>query len=289
VAGALASSRALASALALGIALALLLGLPLIAVAASFVVARVGSARGRDPLSAGCALRTVLGETLQFSRAVLQMSAARHARPHARPPPADRPGLPPCPVMLIHGIVCNRGVWRALEQRLRAEALVPIGTVDLEPLLDDIDRQAQRLEPAVLALQQQCHGARVALVGHSLGGLVARALLRRIGSGAISHIVTIGSPHHGTTLARGLHWPATRQMAPDSAWLRTLNRLQEGRFGVPVTSVYSLEDNLIAPARSAQLGGAACHELRCLGHFDLLNAHRSLAAVMAALRSACPG
>lgn len=285
VTGILALSLPLALSPALCIALAILLALPLLFVAASFLAARVGDTRDGGALSAGCALRAVLGETLEFSRAVLRMSTDPPQRRDTAAPPAEHPARP---VMLIHGVVCNRGVWRALEQRLQAEALVPIGAVNVEPLLDDIECQARRVEPAVLELQRQCHGARVALIGHSMGGLVARALLRRVGAGVISRIVTIGSPHHGTTFARRLPWPATRQMSPDSSWLQALNAAQEGQFGVPVTCVYSLEDNLIAPARSAQLGGAVRHELRCLGHFGLLNSRRSLDAIVAALRPACP-
>jgi pimeloyl-ACP methyl ester carboxylesterase len=282
VAGALALTFSLAAWTALWIAVAILLAMPVLFAAASLAAAGAWSPPGRSWSAAGGAVRAVLSEAVHFGLAILRMCTDPRQRPPA--PAAD----PPRPVLLIHGIVCNRGVWQAVQRRLQAAQLAPIGAVNLEPLFDDIELQAQRVEPEVLALQRQCSGARVIVVAHSMGGLVARALLRRVGPGVISRIVTIGSPHHGTMLARGLNWPATRQMAPESPWLGALNASQEGAFAIPVTSIYSLEDNLLAPARTARLRGAQWQEMRGLGHFGLLNSRRSLDAIMAALRPECP-
>jgi len=126
-------------------------------------------------------------------------------------------------------------------------------------------------------------GARVTIIAHSMGGLVARVALRSLGSDVIKHIITLATPHHGTAIARVLQWPATRQMCPGSSWLAALNATQEGHWRVPVTSIYSLEDNLVAPARSPVLLGAKLHEMRGLGHFGLLASRRALDCVMRAL------
>jgi len=59
-------------------------------------------------------------------------------------------------------------------------------------------------------------------------------------------------------------------MAPGSVWLQGLNEEQEGRFSVPLHSIYSLEDNLIMPALSASLQGSQQHIVRGVGHLGLL-------------------
>jgi triacylglycerol esterase/lipase EstA (alpha/beta hydrolase family) len=118
-----------------------------------------------------------------------------------------------------------------------------------------------------------------------MGGLVVRAALRLVASDDIAQIVTLGSPHHGSLLAHllpGLPW---RQMQPDSEWLAALNAAQEGRMPVPLTCIYSLNDNLVTPARSAVLEGAKRVELRGLGHLSLLSARTATDCTVAALTS----
>jgi pimeloyl-ACP methyl ester carboxylesterase len=293
------SAFALAHAGALGawwsacVALLLLVALPLLFVATSLTLARSADPRGWSGSQIRCSVAALLSETLHFSLAIIAMCADPReppdasAQPGRAPAPPGRtpvpPGRAPHPVLLIHGILCNRAVWRRLRPLLERAGFAPVRAVNLEPLCASIEQHAQRLAPVVLALQRDCGGAPVRLVGHSMGGLVARALLRQLGPQAIERIVTLGTPHHGTTLARGLRWPATREMAPQSPWLAQLNDAQEGRLAVPLHSVYSLDDNLVAPARSAQLRGAELRELRGIGHFGLLVHRHVLSEVIAAL------
>ena len=176
-------------------------------------------------------------------------------------------------------------MWGALQERLRAAGFAGVAAVNLEPLLADIELQAASAHAELLALHR-CHGARVTIIAHSMGGLVARVLLRDLGPEVIGRIITVASPHHGTALVAGLPWPAARQLARASPWLCALNALQEGRFSVPLISLYSLEDNLIAPAHSACLRGAELHELRGVGHLGMVSAPPALDRVMMVLRAA---
>ena len=187
------------------------------------------------------------------------------------------------PVLLIHGTVCNGGIWRPLVARLAARGFAPVRIIDLEPLFADIDSYTVRVVHELRELQRTSDGVPVAIVAHSMGGLVARAALHSLGADVISRIVTIASPHHGTLIARLFHALPTRQMRPESSWLSVLNAGQEGRLPVPVTSIYSLQDNLIVPACSAVLRGARSYELRGQGHLSLLRAPESLDCTLAGL------
>jgi len=227
----------------------------------------------------------LLKEYIHFSVAQLRMSAEPCCHLHdVESPPAGRPARP---LLLIHGIACNRAIWRPLIARLRAAGFAPVRMLDLEPLFADIDSYTAAVERELLALHRCSSGTGVGIVAHSMGGLVARATLRSAPPGLIDRIVTIATPHHGTAIARLFRVPALLQMRPGSAWLKSLNAAQQPAT-VPFTCIYSLEDNLIAPARSGALAGAQLHELRGMGHLELLRVPHVATHVVAALNQACP-
>ncbi|MBS0388365.1 MAG: alpha/beta fold hydrolase [Proteobacteria bacterium] len=252
-------------------------------VALSFLAAYrhrgAGDERGSGPWWR--ALWTELG---WFALAQAAMVAAPRRPPDGAPTPA-RQG-PPRPVLLLHGYGCNRGVWTSLWARLRAAGYYPLHAIDLEPLGASIDDHVAAATRALALLHQRSGEARVTIVAHSMGGLIAR-LLATTQRPLIRRIVTIGTPHHGARLARWLGNPAARQMRPASPWLERLNGELEGRAGVPLTSLYSLQDNIVVPAHSAALRGADSAALHGLGHFGLLGAGRAHDAILAAI--AAPG
>jgi len=228
-------------------------------------------------------LRPWVRESIALERAALAMSVEPWRRFEYDGSRVGAP-LPAHPVLLIHGIVCNRGVWRPIAAALHAHGFGPIRAVNLEPLLGNIDAHAAYVANEIRQLSHDCGGARVAIVAHSMGGLVARAALPLLRPDDISQLVTLGSPHHGSLLARVLPGLPYRQMEPGSGWLVHLNAAQEGRLPVPVTCIYSANDNLVRPPWSAALQGATRIELEGLGHLSLLTAQAAIDCTLAALR-----
>jgi len=226
-------------------------------------------------------------EWVALQRAALAMSVEpwRHFQYDGWRGSASRPANP---VLLIHGVVCNRGIWRPMAAALQAHGFGPIRAVNLEPLLGNIDSHAAYVANEIRQLRRDCGGARVAIIAHSMGGLVARNVLRLLGPDDISRIVTLGSPHHGTSLARALPGLPYRQMEPGSAWLAELNAAQEGHFRVPVTCIYSANDILVRPPWSAALEGTTRIELERLGHLGLLSARQAIDCTLAALTGSRP-
>ena len=109
----------------------------------------------------------------------------------------------------------------------------------------------------------------VVLVGHSMGGLVARACLRDPRTrDRIAKIVTLGTPHHGSELARRAVGENGRQLRRGSAWLEALNG--ESSAPVPLVSIFSLHDNYVAPQGSAILPGADNMPLAGIGHLSMV-------------------
>ena len=176
------------------------------------------------------------------------------------------------PVLLIHGFFCNRQLWRPLARRLAARGH-PLGAVDLEPVLGSIDDYVPAIERAVTELQVRTGAPAVALIGHSMGGLAARAYLRRHGSGRIACLVTLGTPHRGTFHARLGHGRNAHQMRPGSDWLAELAAAEAagGSGALPRTTVIlSHHDNIVAPLDGQTLPQACrTHELAGIGHLSL--------------------
>ena len=236
-------------------------------------MAQGGVPRGRT----GHALRALFSEALAFEIALGRMALepCREAVDSA----ATASQSPPRPVLLVHGFACSGAVWRPLLAKLRVAGVGPVRAVSLEPLFTGMEAHAAKLLGELEALGSRSRGGAITIVAHSMGGLVARAALRRARPGLIGRIITIGAPHHGTALACCFRWPSALQMCPGSSWLQELNAQQEGRLDIPVTTLYSLDDNYIIPAGSARLQGARAIELQGLGHLALLASKKVLAHV----------
>jgi triacylglycerol esterase/lipase EstA (alpha/beta hydrolase family) len=193
------------------------------------------------------------------------------------------PDSPYPPVLLLHGYGCNSGYWAHLMPLLDA-ARISHASVDLEPVAGDIDGYVPLVERKVEALCAATGSAKVAIVAHSMGGLVARAWMRAHGTQALARLITLGTPHHGTALARfGLGRNAF-QMRPGSAWLRELASSEDadgkGAARALVTSLYTHHDNIVSPQESSRLEGARNLEFGGVGHVALGSNPRVLAAVM---------
>jgi triacylglycerol lipase len=184
------------------------------------------------------------------------------------------------PVLLVHGYLCNRGLWWWLRRRLRARQHV-VATINLEPPFGSIDRLAERLGERIEALLAETGAERVALVTHSMGALASRAYLRRHGAAHVAGLVTIAAPHHGTQIARlGLGRNA-REMEPNSDWLRNLNA--EPPTSIPIASLWSLDDEFIDPPDASRLANAHEIVLKGIGHLAMVLSPTVLACVEAEL------
>lgn len=163
-------------------------------------------------------------------------------------------------VVFVHGFVCNRGFWLPWMQTLRARGL-PYTSVNLEPVFGSIDDYIPLIDDAVRRAQTLTGTAPV-LVCHSMGGLAARAWRAATPDAdtRVRHIVTIGSPHHGTWLGQFSHVANGRQMRRDGHWLQALQRRETERWPAGTYAVftcwYSNADNIVFPASTATLPGA---------------------------------
>lgn len=256
---------------AVALALLLPLGLQGVPLALEFITGALVDRRAGPRLGPLAALRLWAGETSHSLRLfnVDQVWRAGFPEPAVLRDPA-RPA-----VLLIHGYMCNRAVWRAWLPRLTQTANV--ATLNLEPVFGPIEGYADRIAQAVERLRESSGASQVTIVAHSMGGLATRAYLRRHGAAAIAKVITLATPHHGTVFARlGLGRNA-RQMRPDSAFLAALNAVPEP---VPFVCVAASDDNLIVPRSSPLLAGLPAERIERVGHLALLSDRRAVEVVL---------
>lgn len=202
-------------------------------------------------------------------------------------PDADVPSAPGrTAAVLVHGFVCNRGLWLPWMRELRQRGM-PYTSVNLEPVFGSIDDYAPLIDDAVRRAQALT-GQPPLLVCHSMGGLAARAWLAATPGAAqrVCGVVTIGTPHRGTWLARWSHMPNGRQMRIDGEWLQALQAREAGQPRPPFVCWYSNADNIVFPASTATLAGADNRHLPGVPHVAMAFHPRVMTESLAMLASA---
>ncbi|MES2019526.1 MAG: alpha/beta fold hydrolase [Pseudomonadota bacterium] len=190
------------------------------------------------------------------------------------------------PVLLLHGYGCNSGYWDHLTPLLD-QARISHAALDLEPVLGSIDDYVPLVQQACASLCTKTNAPKVIIVAHSMGGLVARAYLRAHGAERVAHVFTLGTPHHGTSLASFGVGKNAAQMrrsasadAPESGWLQELALAEDDASRALITSLFTHHDNIVAPQTSSQLAGARNIAFGGIGHVALGRNRRVLACLM---------
>ncbi|MFJ3042037.1 esterase/lipase family protein [Streptomyces tendae] len=190
----------------------------------------------------------------------LRPTDARDARdPQPSPPPPRLPAPVSPPVVLLHGFIDNRSVFLLLRRSLVQHGRHEIESLNYSPLTCDIRTAAELLGRHIEEICERTGSERVDVVGHSLGGLIARYYVQRLGGDLrVRTLVTLGTPHAGTKVVplANAH-PIVRQMRPGSAVIEELTMPAPGcrtRF----VSFWSDLDRVMDPLETA-----------CLDHPDL--------------------
>lgn len=196
------------------------------------------------------------------------------------------------PILLVHGMVDNRSVFTLLQRGLLRRGFGRVHTLNYSLLTNDVRDAAARLAAEVELLVAETGYERIHVVGHSMGGLIARYYVQRLGGHERVHtLVTLGTPHGGTRLAH--LWPSNlcRQLRPGSDVLREMDEAAPGcdtRF----ICYWSDLDQMIAPQRNGRLvhGDLAVRNVlvRGVGHMSLPIQRRLVHEITAALSQLDP-
>ncbi|MBW8736246.1 MAG: alpha/beta fold hydrolase [Streptomyces turgidiscabies] len=174
--------------------------------------------------------------------------------------PTPLPTEPKPPVVLLHGFIDNRSVFVMLRRSLAQHGRQQVESLNYSPLTCDIRTAAELLGRHIEEICRRTGQPQVDIVGHSLGGLIARYYAQRLGGDLrVRTLVTLGTPHSGTRVAplANAH-PIVRQMRPGSEVIEEL-RLPAPGCRTRFVSFWSDLDHLMDPLEAA-----------CVDHPDLL-------------------
>lgn len=233
------------------------------------------------------ALNGVLGDHLAATANPLGLGMELRSLAGAPPAGADgrRPGGAPCPrrvVLLVHGLCLNELHWQRDGHHHGAALAADLG---VEPLYVRYNSGlhistngrllAERLEALCRAGEQPV--TELAIVGHSMGGLVARSACHHAAGvghrwlASLRTLVFLATPHHGAALERAGH--GVDRLLGAAPWAAALARLGKARsagitdlrFGNLLDADWAAHDRFAAPRdvrRPVPLpAGVACHAI----------------------------
>jgi pimeloyl-ACP methyl ester carboxylesterase len=194
-------------------------------------------------------------------------------------------GKGPRPVIVLHGYAMNRANYIPLAYRLAKAGLGPIFGFEYWTL-GRVAAGAKQLGWFVDEVRAATGAAQVDIVGHSMGGVVARYYVTLAGGdGVVANLVTLGSPHAGTDVsAIGVGHP-TRELLLGSKLVQRLAAAPPPRH-TAITCIWSHADALVPGARQTPLAGAEIIMYEDLGHVALLGSRRVAADIISRLSRA---
>ena len=157
------------------------------------------------------------------------------------------------PIVFVHGYAGFNAQWNTMINRFKRDgwpscALYKFG---YSSLTKSNKTSASQLRDYVNWVKGQTGWSKVNVVAHSNGGLVSRWFrVFKNGYASNDDLVTIGTPHKGTSWAYACFSPACFEMRYNSSFLKDLN----GR-GCD-TAIWSSGDEIINPDSSAKCGSS---------------------------------
>jgi triacylglycerol esterase/lipase EstA (alpha/beta hydrolase family) len=187
--------------------------------------------------------------------------------------PSPRPSI--LPVVLVHGVFCNAGVWGSVIAACRRRGIESVYPLSYGPPLASIDRFAEQFAARVDEALAATGATQVAAVAHSMGGLVVRAYVARHGGRKLARVITLGTPYQGSMFAWLMFGQDLVEMRPGSRWLAAL----PDHVDAPVLALWSWHDSMVAPQASLSLPGGENVPLTGIGHNALLHDARVIERV----------
>ena len=182
-------------------------------------------------------------------------------------------------IVLVHGFVCNAGLWGPTLRHLREHGFARVHTVNLDPFYRSMTNSLAAFETQLNKIMHlERSSEEVILIGHSMGGVLARVFQNRHPERVLAAI-SIGAPHAGTDLARLVSTIEAGPARPDTRWLLEFNAAIAAERDTklrPALNIWSDRDNIVYPQGNAALNASVDCRLNGLGHLHLAFSKRAL-------------
>jgi pimeloyl-ACP methyl ester carboxylesterase len=172
------------------------------------------------------------------------------------------------PIVMLPGYTENAGAMYWFACKLRRRGFRPF-LIDFPSTFSPIDKNVAFLRKKVVEIRKQTGCERVAIVAHSMGGVVARAFLLSDPEHCVITLIALASPFRGTHMAKLgvlMHLgESVIDMAPSSPFAHRF--LPSARASVPIRVIIGEQENVVSPPWSCVLPECETHLLSLpVGH-----------------------
>lgn len=171
---------------------------------------------------------------------------------YLEPRPPD-PACPRPPVLLIHGLYHNPSAWILFRRRLNKAGYANLYTFGYSSWNSSFFEILSRLEGTLEQVSNRHGGRRVILLGHSLGGLLARACIeRKRNIPRVAAVITLGTPHQGSRLAGLGVGRLARSLVYRGKLIEEMERRRTPN-NIPCTAILTPMDNMVFPKEALRV------------------------------------
>lgn len=186
------------------------------------------------------------------------------------------------PVVFVHGYTGSASNWGTAMSVFRSAGWSSSNLFAYEyNSYGDNVTNARGLAGYVSQVKSRTGADKVAIVNHSMGGLVSQYYLKVLGGNTnVSHLASIAGANHGTTAAGAcLVFVTCQQMYPGSAFIAQISAGDETPGATRYATWYSACDGVILPYTSTRLDGATNNNVACETHLGFLSNTSVLGAI----------
>ena len=188
------------------------------------------------------------------------------------------------PLILVHGFYSDSSDLKKIGDRLKKRGksiyLIDLNPNDASIPIEDYARQLSQFINNNFAPRQSLD-----LIGFSMGGLVCRYYLQRLGGlKRVQNLVTVACPNQGTLTAH-LTWNyGCRQMLPESYFLQDLNSDEYTLNRINCTAIWNPLDFIIFPPQNSKLSTGSNVMIPCIHHASVTEDERVFGAIAKVLQ-----
>jgi pimeloyl-ACP methyl ester carboxylesterase len=178
------------------------------------------------------------------------------------------------PILFLHGLFHNATAFSFLKKKLSKKGFTHFQELDLFTSLRSIPDLAEEVACFVEDIRKRSGDFELDIVGHSMGGLIARYYVQRLGGERlVRNLITLATPHQGTAMTKLIPFSHLRSLAPGSELLEELSRIPIPKK-TQCTSIGGNLDIMVVPQSSTEWSGAKNIHLKGVGHAGLLFSRR---------------
>ncbi|WP_310481682.1 triacylglycerol lipase [Chamaesiphon sp. VAR_48_metabat_403] len=187
------------------------------------------------------------------------------------------------PILLVHGLMDTSYKMRKISSYLQ-DLGWQVADIDLDANTGDTRLEILAAQVADLIDRTFAPQQRIDLLGFSMGGLVTRYYLQRLGGlDRVDRFITISTPHRGTIAANFSGRTGCMQMRPNSDFITDLSKDVDRLNQINFTSFWTPFDLIILPPSSSQLGIGTERQFPVIAHPLMVADRRVLTAIHSAL------